>query len=121
MEARFMSRPFSLRRSSSVFIRAMLCALLLPVCVAVSAQTNRPAATQEGRQPALDPKVEKLARLLTIYRDSFGVPHIFGKTDAGVSFGNALGRWAEFTERICQAPKCVSQNSPANWGNVTIF
>jgi hypothetical protein len=44
-----MSRPFSLRRSSSVFIRAMLCALLLPVCVAVSAQTNRPAATQEGR------------------------------------------------------------------------
>jgi hypothetical protein len=48
-----MSRPFSLRRSSSVFIRAMLCALLLPVCVAVSAQTNRPAATQEGRQPAL--------------------------------------------------------------------
>lgn len=82
-----MSRPFSLRRSSSVFIRAMLCALLLPVCVAVSAQTNRPAATQEGRQPALDPKVEKLTRLVTIYRDSFGVPHIFGKTDAGVVFG----------------------------------
>src|SRR5215475_8122307 len=87
MEARFMSRPFSLRRSSSVFIHALLCALLLPVCVAVSAQTNRPAATQEGRQPALDPKVEKLARSVTIYRDSFGVPHIFGKTDAGVVFG----------------------------------
>ncbi len=53
------------------------------------------------------------ARAVTIYRDSFGVPHIFGKTDASVVFGlayaqcednfwqletdyiNALGRAAE--------------------------
>src|SRR5262245_23176470 len=115
MEARFMSRPFSLRRSSSVFIRAMLCALLLPVCVAVSAQTNRPAATQEGRQPALDPKVEKLARLVTIYRDSFGVPHIFGKTDAGVVFGMRSVGWLDFTEEFGMAPSCIAESSQLSY------
>lgn len=30
---------------------------------------------------------KNLARSVTIYRDSFGVPHIFGKTDAAVVFG----------------------------------
>ncbi|MGH9840375.1 MAG: penicillin acylase family protein [Blastocatellia bacterium] len=30
---------------------------------------------------------KNLARSITIYRDSFGVPHIFGKTDAAVVFG----------------------------------
>ncbi len=82
-----MSRLFSLRPSSSVFIRALLCALLLPARIDVSAQTDRPAATQESRQPARDPKAEKLTRSVTIYRDSFGAPHIFGKTDASVVFG----------------------------------
>ncbi|HMV52054.1 MAG TPA: penicillin acylase family protein, partial [Blastocatellia bacterium] len=56
---------------------------------------------------------ETLARQVTIHRDTFGVPHIFGKTDAAVLFGlayaqcednfwqletdyiNALGRAAE--------------------------
>jgi hypothetical protein len=56
---------------------------------------------------------EKLAQSVTIHRDTFGVPHIFGKTDAAVIFGlayvqcednfwqletdyiNALGRAAE--------------------------
>jgi acyl-homoserine-lactone acylase len=37
--------------------------------------------------PERDLNAEKLARSVTIYRDSFGVPHIFGKTDASVVFG----------------------------------
>src|SRR5215510_5781555 len=37
--------------------------------------------------PARDLNAEKLARSVTIHRDSFGVPHIFGKTDASVVFG----------------------------------
>src|SRR5262245_62576240 len=82
-----MPRHFSIHCSNSVFIRALLCALLLPVVIDVSAQTDRPAATQEVGQPARDPKAEKLASSVTIYRDSFGVPHVFGKTDASVVFG----------------------------------
>lgn len=60
-----------------------------------------------------NPPSEPLARQVTIHRDTFGVPHIFGKTDAAVVFGlayaqcednfwqlesdyiNALGRAAE--------------------------
>lgn len=84
-----MPRHFSIHCSNSVFIRALLCALLLPApaVIDVSAQTDRPAATQEVGQPARDPKAEKLASSVTIYRDSFGVPHVFGKTDASVVFG----------------------------------
>lgn len=34
-----------------------------------------------------DIKAEKLARSVTIYRDKYGVPHIYGPTDASVIFG----------------------------------
>lgn len=40
---------------------------------------------QNTDQPAND--AEALARQVTIYRDTYGVPHIFGKTDASVAFG----------------------------------
>lgn len=39
------------------------------------------------RLPQTSSKAEALARAVTIYRDNFGVPHIFGKTDASVVFG----------------------------------
>src|SRR5258706_10810100 len=32
-------------------------------------------------------KAETLARAVTIYRDSYGVPHVFGPTDASCVFG----------------------------------
>jgi penicillin amidase len=66
-----------------------LCALLLPApaWINANAQIGQRPATQEGRQPARDPKSERLARSVTIYRDNFGVPHVFGKTDASVVFG----------------------------------
>ena len=74
---------FSRHHPKPVFIRALLCALLLslPAWVSASAQVKQPAAKET------DPQAEKLARSVTIYRDSFGVPHIFGKTDASVVFG----------------------------------
>ncbi|MBI3405432.1 MAG: penicillin acylase family protein [Acidobacteria bacterium] len=34
-----------------------------------------------------DARAEKWARSVTIYRDTYGVPHIFGKTDAACIFG----------------------------------
>ncbi len=36
---------------------------------------------------AADVPVPKLARAVTIHRDTYGVPHIYGKTDASVVFG----------------------------------
>ncbi len=36
---------------------------------------------------AADQTLEELARSVTIYRDTFGVPHIYGRTDESVVFG----------------------------------
>src|SRR5688500_11585108 len=38
------------------------------------------------------PDLEKLAREVTIYRDVYGVPHVFGKTDASTVFGFAYAQ-----------------------------
>ena len=34
----------------------------------------------------------KLARDVTIYRDIYGVPHVFGRTDASTAFGFAYAQ-----------------------------
>ena len=36
--------------------------------------------------------LDKLAREVTIYRDTYGVPHVFGKTDAATVFGFAYAQ-----------------------------
>src|SRR5262245_31243175 len=84
-----MPRFFSRHHSKPVFTRALPRAplFLLLAWALASAQISRPPATQEVRRPARDSNAEKLARSVTIHRDSFGVPHIFGKTDASVVFG----------------------------------
>ncbi|HTH36817.1 MAG TPA: penicillin acylase family protein [Pyrinomonadaceae bacterium] len=38
------------------------------------------------------PNLEKLARDVTVYRDTYGVPHVFGKTDASTAFGFAYAQ-----------------------------
>jgi penicillin amidase len=38
------------------------------------------------------PKPEKLAREVTIYRDTYGVPHVYGPTDASCVFGYAYAQ-----------------------------
>jgi len=42
---------------------------------------------QSGKTLAADKTTDDLARSVTIYRDKFGVPHIYGRTDASVVFG----------------------------------
>jgi penicillin amidase len=39
-----------------------------------------------------DAKIEKIAQSVTIYRDAYGVPHIFGPTDASCVFGYAYAQ-----------------------------
>jgi len=84
-----MPRFFSRHTSKPVFTRTLPRAplFLLLAWALASAQISRPPATQEVRRPARDLNAEELARSVTIHRDSFGVPHIFGKTDASVVFG----------------------------------
>ena len=35
---------------------------------------------------------QQLARTVTIYRDTYGVPHVFGRTDASTVFGFAYAQ-----------------------------
>ncbi|MCM3869635.1 MAG: penicillin acylase family protein, partial [Pyrinomonadaceae bacterium] len=37
-------------------------------------------------------KLMQLARAVTIYRDTYGVPHVFGRTDASTVFGFAYAQ-----------------------------
>src|SRR5437588_674357 len=58
--------------------RALLAALLISLALpaAAGAKTSRSEA-----------KAEKIARSVTIYRDSYGVPHVYGPTDVSCVFG----------------------------------
>jgi acyl-homoserine lactone acylase PvdQ len=62
----------------------MLAALVLVSCVAsfpfsATAKTKPSSLSQS--------KAEKIARSVTIYRDSYGVPHVYGPTDVSCVFG----------------------------------
>ncbi len=52
---------------------------------AVAAAQNQPAATD------LD-SLAAIARTVTIYRDKYGVPHVFGRTDSSTVFGFAYAQ-----------------------------
>src|SRR5436853_48725 len=46
------------------------------------------------------PSSEELAKSVTIYRDTFGVPHIDGPTDASVAFGFAYAQAEDYFWQI---------------------
>jgi acyl-homoserine lactone acylase PvdQ len=54
------------------------------VCVAGPAAALAPVAPAQG--------ADALARTVTIYRDTYGVPHVFGRTDASTAFGFAYAQ-----------------------------
>ncbi|HKG23168.1 MAG TPA: hypothetical protein VKC34_14820, partial [Blastocatellia bacterium] len=60
-------------------MKAMIPALLALAITAGSIPTSQAATASR--------KVEKLANSVTIYRDSYGVPHVYGPTDASCIFG----------------------------------
>ncbi|HEY2960840.1 MAG TPA: penicillin acylase family protein, partial [Pyrinomonadaceae bacterium] len=49
-------------------------------------------ATMAQKASARDDSPANLARDVTIYRDTYGVPHIFGRTDASTAFGFAYAQ-----------------------------
>jgi acyl-homoserine-lactone acylase len=65
--------------------------LLLTVFIALFfGLANTVAAFQKNSKS--DDPLTKLALLVTIYRDTYGVPHVFGKTDASTAFGFAYAQ-----------------------------
>jgi len=49
-------------------------------------------AQPESKKQASLARMEKMARSVTIYRDTYGVPHVYGPTDASVVFGFMYAR-----------------------------
>jgi acyl-homoserine-lactone acylase len=94
---------------------AIACAALFALARPVAAQAAAPAAVQTHGvfTSAERARMQAQARRVTILRDKWGIPHVFGKTDADAVFGmlfaqaeddfnrvelnyiNALGRLAE--------------------------
>ena len=62
--------------------------LLVSTAVALAASTGPPADIEDSQRA----RVEALARSVTVQRDTFGVPHVFGPTDASVVFGFTYAR-----------------------------
>ena len=54
------------------------------------------ASGRNEGQSRPDSEIETLARKVTIYRDGFGVPHVFGKTDESVIFGFGYAQAEDF-------------------------
>ena len=62
-----------------------------PLIVLLILATNL-AAQPKKRPVATSVETDKLARTVTIYRDRYGVPHVFGVTDASTVFGFAYAQ-----------------------------
>jgi acyl-homoserine-lactone acylase len=67
--------------------------LLLPTILLTALFSAANALAQTQNKPAdADDSLSKLARTVTIYRDTYGVPHVFGRTDASTAFGFAYAQ-----------------------------
>jgi acyl-homoserine-lactone acylase len=64
--------------------------LLLILCVALC--FSHAPAVAKLRPAGTDDSLASLARTVTIYRDTYGVPHVFGRTDASTVFGFAYAQ-----------------------------
>lgn len=76
MNAHWRRRNSTRYSTASILITALIATLISVATPAYSARTLSAEA-----------KAEKVARAITIYRDNYGVPHIYGPTDASCVFG----------------------------------
>jgi penicillin amidase len=101
-------RPTSHLLALTIFLALLVC--VDPVNADSKKQTSKSVPSNKNK---ISNSLENLARQVTIYRDTYGVPHVFGRTDASTVFGfayaqaednfwrveenyiNALGRAAE--------------------------
>ena len=67
-----------MRHKRAIVVGFVVCFAWLLSCQLVAAQSTA--------------DLEKLAREVTIHRDTYGVPHVFGRTDASTAFGFAYAQ-----------------------------
>ena len=60
--------------------------------VSGAAAQNASDRTKRLNADRMKPSLERLAQTVTIYRDTYGVPHVFGRTDASAVFGFAYAQ-----------------------------
>jgi penicillin amidase len=78
-------RPESLLLSVTIF-------LSLAFCGALAQSQNQSDKTLAANKNRTSNSQENLARQVTIYRDTYGVPHVFGRTNASTVFGFAYAQ-----------------------------
>ena len=66
---------------------------ILPLIVVVAfVFGHAQALAVSPKTPTIEDPLARLARSVTIYRDTYGVPHVFGRTDASTVFGFAYAQ-----------------------------
>ena len=65
---------------------------LVALCLSVLHDVAEAQTTSKKTGPKNVDTMERLAKTVTIYRDTYGVPHVFGKTDASTVFGFAYAQ-----------------------------
>src|ERR1700753_3661257 len=75
-------------------VKFVLIAMFLPVFVSAQPFSSQAFSAQERQRWATE------ARQVSILRDKWGVPHIYGKTDAAVVFGLLYAECQEDFSRV---------------------
>jgi len=70
----------------------LLVILAVVFCAGHFVAQAQPSRANKARTYRSIPAPEELARTVTIYRDTYGVPHVFGQTDASTVFGFAYAQ-----------------------------
>src|SRR5436190_24298035 len=86
----------TMHKSQDPKLRPRLLTSLFILCsctaLVVAHAQNRSNKTRPTNKDSSNNSLERLARTVTIYRDTYGVPHVFGRTDAGTVFGFAYAQ-----------------------------
>ena len=77
---------------SKIELKKTFCSLLF----AIFTLANFPQIITAKTPSYFDINAEKTAQQVTIYRDTYGVPHVFGKTDAATVFGFAYAQAEDY-------------------------
>jgi acyl-homoserine-lactone acylase len=77
--------------TSAILLTVHLALSCCGVTLVANAQ-NRPNKTKSVNVARINDSPDALARTVTIYRDTYGVPHVFGRTDASTVFGFAYAQ-----------------------------
>ncbi|HET6671537.1 MAG TPA: penicillin acylase family protein, partial [Pyrinomonadaceae bacterium] len=77
------------QRTTSILVLVLL---ILAVSPSTIKGQQRTSGNRVARKPATKETAAQLASEVTIYRDTYGVPHVFGRTDLSTMFGFAYAQ-----------------------------